>query len=104
MTGSACPCGAFSRGTSQTRARRKRAFARPKELGECLAVLELVGEPLGGAPQVVVAGLEELRCGLGVLRDCREEEALLGEMAVVRGLEALQARAGRLAAREVAGA
>jgi hypothetical protein len=69
-----------------------------------LAVLELIGEPFGGAAQVVVAGLEELGCGLGVFGDRGEEEALLGQVAVVRGLEALQAGAGSLATPSVAGA
>jgi hypothetical protein len=55
--------------------------------GSGLTTFVLIGEPFGGAPQIVVTRLDELSRGLGVLRDRRHDEALLGKVAEIRGLE-----------------
>jgi hypothetical protein len=56
-------------------------------LASGLTVFELIGEPFGGAPQVVVTCLDELGRSFGILGERRHQEALLGEVAVIRGLE-----------------
>jgi hypothetical protein len=55
--------------------------------GLALTFFELIAEPFAGPPQVVVTCLDELGCGLRVLGERRHAEALLGEVAVIRGLE-----------------
>jgi hypothetical protein len=53
----------------------------------CSCVFDLISEPFGGAPQVVMACLDKFGGDLGVLRDRRHEEAFLSKMAVIRSAE-----------------
>jgi hypothetical protein len=56
-------------------------------LASGLTVFEPIAEPFGGAPQVVVACLDEFGGGLRFLGERRHQEALLREVAVSRCLE-----------------